>query len=1202
MPTLEREIAVPADCGYWREGDSSFDQTGGQAPCGYWNGIYGRTNSFFRFPNITIPQGATISAAYIQLRSNSNYPQVVVNTILYGVDEDDAASPSSYADAENGPRTTAYTEWHAMSAWSSGVDYQSPDITAVIQEIVDRGGWASGQALIVYWEDDGSDAELAHYRISGSYYATPRPFIHIEYGIEESVSDSGSGTGAIVVDKELVVGDSGVGEGDIREILDIEDSGTGSGSLQMSYLFQMGDAGAGAGALLADKDLVVDDTGGLQSETLEVSKDKPVADSGAGSSAVLVSKDLVLGDSGTGAGAILVDKDIVQEDSGEEVPGPVIQRGDWTEVRNHPQTAKLYMAIEIPRAVWTGTVLNNRGYNQSGDLENDLLINITGGANEAGFDVDNFLPDLTAYVGSVLGDKSHGTCRVRSFSGNNLVVGADMTCVWKVGDVVTIYDTHALWPLPHIVTEGETEVTVLKDSDLDAATYKDEYPIPIMGPPACVFLEAGTVDVHFHGSSSYLVQPNSDYVYWTAQNGISSYAWWFEGGSPSTSAAADVDVTYTVPGRYVARLEVTGENGKTYKGFRNVFVFNRTTDQPFTQFQLNNLHGSMESKGWEAQVTLMEGGYDPDELPNAAQVVLFAEEEFDGTAPTAHLGNLAIHNRENIKMVGWANDMNMTYREGRARGASMAIRGLAHYLQTKTNFSVYLTQVNEFAPDWSDYSSEGLTTRKVLYHLVRWHWTLMRFTDYMIPDDHNNYVPGRGFTEGSLAHQLDEICPRIQARWCVDKGGALHVFSWPNWLPVDGDGAGWRTRLYLDILLTEDDFSSVQAEPRVLDEVSRVRVEGVMANGAGWYAYSTDMAPGNLRNWGGATITISNQVLGTGGFEGSQGYELAQMVYAENSRRWESAVFNMVGNYTMFDVVPGTNYFKATVVPSSVLRDLSWTEKPFWVSEMEVEYDHEGGVLTTVLTGLPETRPRTDIEIYSQFDEINIDELKKWAQGGGFTLDTLLKDIDAPDGVVVPALMGDGVVQTDGEEPGMSMVRLFGDVKYLMQATNRLLHDHQDRPVNVLISKPDSKTGRPEVQIVGARQANDDAADTDTDRVFVQHFACFCVPGTASITGVGEKGCAPSFLVRRLKFTIKSAAAYAQTAPTGSALSFSVLKNGVEISAFSIAAAANDSGIIPITDNEIVDGDRLDVKITAVGSTTPGSGITAQIECWKYGV
>ncbi len=65
---------------------------------------------------------------------------------LYAHDADSPSDFSSDATLNERTRTAASTSW---SANNTGLGWQtSPSIVAVIQEIVDRGGWASGNALV----------------------------------------------------------------------------------------------------------------------------------------------------------------------------------------------------------------------------------------------------------------------------------------------------------------------------------------------------------------------------------------------------------------------------------------------------------------------------------------------------------------------------------------------------------------------------------------------------------------------------------------------------------------------------------------------------------------------------------------------------------------------------------------------------------------------------------------------------------------------------------------------------------------------------------------------------------------------------------------------------------------------------------------------------------------------------------------------
>jgi type IV pilus assembly protein PilY1 len=100
-----------------------------------------------RFQDVTIPQGATIQTAYIEFRSNA-YHNEVTNILIEGEASDDAAPFAWVADNIKGRTPTTATVAWSVPTWSSGVDYPTEDITSIVQEIVNRGGWASGNSMV----------------------------------------------------------------------------------------------------------------------------------------------------------------------------------------------------------------------------------------------------------------------------------------------------------------------------------------------------------------------------------------------------------------------------------------------------------------------------------------------------------------------------------------------------------------------------------------------------------------------------------------------------------------------------------------------------------------------------------------------------------------------------------------------------------------------------------------------------------------------------------------------------------------------------------------------------------------------------------------------------------------------------------------------------------------------------------------------
>lgn len=111
-------------------------------------------DSGIRFQNVTIPQGATITAAVLNMRSNGQaLGGGIPATVIRAADADNQGQVVSQAAHDALPRTTAEVAWTPV-VWTTGTRFDSPDIAAVIQEVIDRAGWASGNALTILWEDN----------------------------------------------------------------------------------------------------------------------------------------------------------------------------------------------------------------------------------------------------------------------------------------------------------------------------------------------------------------------------------------------------------------------------------------------------------------------------------------------------------------------------------------------------------------------------------------------------------------------------------------------------------------------------------------------------------------------------------------------------------------------------------------------------------------------------------------------------------------------------------------------------------------------------------------------------------------------------------------------------------------------------------------------------------------------------------------
>lgn len=118
-------------------------------------------SSYLTFRNILIPKRATVHYAVIRFTAQSNFQVVnnndVVKMMICGHDTDDSEPPTTAAQAEGMDRTTNCINWDDIVHWTDDTTYDSVDVACVVQEIVDREGWASGNNITLFVEDYNSD-------------------------------------------------------------------------------------------------------------------------------------------------------------------------------------------------------------------------------------------------------------------------------------------------------------------------------------------------------------------------------------------------------------------------------------------------------------------------------------------------------------------------------------------------------------------------------------------------------------------------------------------------------------------------------------------------------------------------------------------------------------------------------------------------------------------------------------------------------------------------------------------------------------------------------------------------------------------------------------------------------------------------------------------------------------------------------------
>jgi hypothetical protein len=152
MTILTVQVSAGSDDCYVRKSDDVFSLVDSPT-VGYWNSSYYKLGGAFRFDNITVPKNATINSAKLIVRAYTTRDTNGVKSRIRVQLADDPTTFTTLSDYNGRPKSTDYVQWDINSTWTANTEYQSPDIAYLIQMLVNRSGWASGNAIVVFWDD-----------------------------------------------------------------------------------------------------------------------------------------------------------------------------------------------------------------------------------------------------------------------------------------------------------------------------------------------------------------------------------------------------------------------------------------------------------------------------------------------------------------------------------------------------------------------------------------------------------------------------------------------------------------------------------------------------------------------------------------------------------------------------------------------------------------------------------------------------------------------------------------------------------------------------------------------------------------------------------------------------------------------------------------------------------------------------------------
>ena len=130
-----------------------------------------------RFNGLTIPPGATITNARIQFQADEVSSGASALTINGQLSPNPGTFTSASGNISSRPLTAASVGW-SPAQWGTigeaGPNQMTPNLASVIQEIVNQGGWSSGNSLVIIISGSGT-------RTAESFNGAQAPALHVEY-------------------------------------------------------------------------------------------------------------------------------------------------------------------------------------------------------------------------------------------------------------------------------------------------------------------------------------------------------------------------------------------------------------------------------------------------------------------------------------------------------------------------------------------------------------------------------------------------------------------------------------------------------------------------------------------------------------------------------------------------------------------------------------------------------------------------------------------------------------------------------------------------------------------------------------------------------------------------------------------------------------------------------------------------------------
>ena len=188
MTIFTAYTAATSDDGSGTE-DMNFDNTSTTMALGYDSTAIEKYQIWGRFPNVTVPQGSTVLGADFRVEVNADPGLDGFSVTVKGIDADNASAPTDETELVGGSSEPTLTSASDTAVLSNGetdaIELSDLNIgcTTVIQEILNRPGWSSGNAIVIFatYSGDEAEDEIVNFRTYDYTGTTYTPILRINY-------------------------------------------------------------------------------------------------------------------------------------------------------------------------------------------------------------------------------------------------------------------------------------------------------------------------------------------------------------------------------------------------------------------------------------------------------------------------------------------------------------------------------------------------------------------------------------------------------------------------------------------------------------------------------------------------------------------------------------------------------------------------------------------------------------------------------------------------------------------------------------------------------------------------------------------------------------------------------------------------------------------------------------------------------------